>query len=62
MDESFRAIFFENIINWVERFKMVTLMKGINKPKLFIIGRLNLKAKPKNGSRSCMQHMLIGEP
>jgi len=32
---------------WVERFKMVTLMKGTNKPKLFIIGRLNLKNKAK---------------
>jgi hypothetical protein len=38
---------FENITNWVERLKMARLMKGTNKPKLFIIGRLNLKSKAK---------------
>jgi hypothetical protein len=31
----------------VERLKMIALMKGTDKPKLFIIGRLNLKNKAK---------------
>jgi hypothetical protein len=38
---------FENITNWVERLKMVALVKGIDKPKLFIIGKSNLKNKAK---------------